>query len=55
MMTTPPHRTETIQGNQCASLRRMSRIKSTFKLHIVRKLLEHLARVVLVEQQVGKE
>ena len=25
------------------------------ELHIVRKLLEHLARVVLVEQQVGKE
>jgi hypothetical protein len=23
--------------------------------HIVRKLLKHLARVVLVEQQVGKE
>ena len=37
------------------SLRRVSRIRLSLSFTSVRKLLEHFARVVLVEQQVGEE
>ena len=63
-----PSRCQSWHGNRaairCQGTRRQRSVRLSaahvvyqvyLELHIVRKLLEHLARIVLVEQQVGKE